>query len=593
MSSSSATSVGARTSDPSRAHAATTAHPSTNQEHKLAGVSPGSAPASAPGVGAAAAPAGTSLAPQTPGHSASSPQRQHLLHPPLAPSTGAERAAAAIAAAGGAAGGTIPPLEPKVPAARPPGHAAHPAPHLPPAQIAPSTGAERAAAAAAAAAIAARSGLPGGRPLSAASAFSAPSPPRPGHSNPSLVVTHPAPPTPAAASPADGLEPGPPPLEPASSTEAGSGPYFKPAAAPSRGFGKRRGAGRRKVAKVAKVHMADPLRAALNQQKKREEESAAASAARAEGGGEEFDGILVRQWGRVVWNKPGFHDEKLIYPAGYRCEFDLPGPTLPTNRTTWLFEIMDVGDFNPMFKAVPLNDPKSVDLSADLEQLWSRVKAIPESLLSLPGVPRADRLHFTKLDGYMFGLRHPEIRRRIKALPNVDKCQRFEDSEASSDSESGEEEEGREGGRRRKRPAPRPSPNPYSASSASASASASAPPAPSPSSFHEEDGPLGGGPCAAAAGPPPRIDFASLVSHSAALSLHAAAARAQRRAQRSPGWEVPDAHGRRSVETQTVCPWPWLAEPPYPPVPPPPGAHDDEAPAPPLPAFGRTDKTAS
>lgn len=64
--------------------------------------------------------------------------------------------------------------------------------------------------------------------------------------------------------------------------------------------------------------------------------------------------------GEIVHQKPGFHTEKYIYPAGYKCSKYYPSIKNPNVRVKWFGEILDVGEDNPQFRIWMEDEPETV-----------------------------------------------------------------------------------------------------------------------------------------------------------------------------------------------------------------------------------------
>lgn len=118
-----------------------------------------------------------------------------------------------------------------------------------------------------------------------------------------------------------------------------------------------------------------------------------------------IDGITVLCFGRIVLDRPAFHNETCVYPSSYKIS------RLFMNKT-FICQILDDGSENPIFQITLASDPTNVIFS---ETTSDDVHA--ELLTATQGFD--SNVPFV-LDGdSFFGLKNKKIKEYLSLLPNA------------------------------------------------------------------------------------------------------------------------------------------------------------------------------
>jgi hypothetical protein len=126
-------------------------------------------------------------------------------------------------------------------------------------------------------------------------------------------------------------------------------------------------------------------------------------------------GANVVALGVVVHDRSLFHNEKYIWPVGFRSVRELPSLLDPARNkmTTYVSEIIDGGKA-PMFRITPADAPNEVIVhqapSGAWRQMLGRIKQRTDVSVSGPE---------------MFGFSNPTVRMLIQELPNARLCNRY------------------------------------------------------------------------------------------------------------------------------------------------------------------------
>ncbi|KAF9978232.1 hypothetical protein BGZ73_003236 [Actinomortierella ambigua] len=173
-------------------------------------------------------------------------------------------------------------------------------------------------------------------------------------------------------------------------------------------------------------------------------------------------GILtVMNLGKVIWDREAFHNERYIWPVGYKMSRLYNSMIDKTSLTTYTCSVIDDGDA-PKFMIEVGDQPGKPIIAGTATGAWTHVvKAANE-------IRKRDHSNSASGPDY-FGFSNPTIAKLIQELPDADKCehyimQRFEEGtgrsgstaqaaagekrrlgRAASSSAAGGEKEGKEG----------------------------------------------------------------------------------------------------------------------------------------------------
>jgi hypothetical protein len=126
-------------------------------------------------------------------------------------------------------------------------------------------------------------------------------------------------------------------------------------------------------------------------------------------------GASVHSLGTIVYDRSLFHNEKYIWPVGFRSSRELPSLLDPgrVKMTTYVSEIIDGGK-QPMYRVTPSDAPNEAVVHSAPSGCWrvilGRIKQRNDVSVSGPE---------------MFGFSDSTIRMLIQELPNARNCSRY------------------------------------------------------------------------------------------------------------------------------------------------------------------------
>jgi len=125
--------------------------------------------------------------------------------------------------------------------------------------------------------------------------------------------------------------------------------------------------------------------------------------------------ITVIALGTVVYNRPAFHSDKYIWPAGFKSyrQYASVGYTS---------EIIDDGTDAPKFSVTPDTDTTNPATGPSATAAWSAIlKRINETKPT-----DSKRQHNSVSGPEYFGFAHPSILKLIQELPNAERCTKYD-----------------------------------------------------------------------------------------------------------------------------------------------------------------------
>jgi chromodomain-helicase-DNA-binding protein 7 len=122
--------------------------------------------------------------------------------------------------------------------------------------------------------------------------------------------------------------------------------------------------------------------------------------------------------GRVITDRPHFHTERYIYPAGYKCTRSFWSTQHINDRVIWVSEIVDNGGPRPVFRVYMEENPRVSFEGLTTSQPW---------VLILKAVSAKKReKHSNTISGPMaYGLDRPLVQRLIQQLPGARQCKNY------------------------------------------------------------------------------------------------------------------------------------------------------------------------
>ncbi|KAL2651214.1 hypothetical protein R1flu_019342 [Riccia fluitans] len=130
--------------------------------------------------------------------------------------------------------------------------------------------------------------------------------------------------------------------------------------------------------------------------------------------------LQVYDLGKVVWNRPAFHSEKYIWPAGYKSRRAYAS-MLNSNRIFYWCEIVDDGQA-PEFRLTPEDDENNPVIGISATAVWTVVV----KRVGLLRLEEGGKKTFANVSGpEYFGFANPTIARLIQQLPDSEKCSKY------------------------------------------------------------------------------------------------------------------------------------------------------------------------
>ncbi|KAI9283903.1 hypothetical protein BC943DRAFT_327303 [Umbelopsis sp. AD052] len=131
----------------------------------------------------------------------------------------------------------------------------------------------------------------------------------------------------------------------------------------------------------------------------------------------EVDSWTVYDLGKVVWDRPAFHNQRYIYPVGYRVKKWYRSMVDPLNDTQYTCEILDGGK-EPIFRLQADDNMDEVFTGPTCTTVWTI--AVRRAF----AVRNMEYGH-NPVGPDFFGLRKNTIAKMIQDLPNAEKCTNY------------------------------------------------------------------------------------------------------------------------------------------------------------------------
>ncbi|KAI8089357.1 F/Y-rich N-terminus-domain-containing protein [Halteromyces radiatus] len=131
----------------------------------------------------------------------------------------------------------------------------------------------------------------------------------------------------------------------------------------------------------------------------------------------EIDSWTVYSLGHVVYDRPAFHNQRYIYPVGYKVKKWYRSMVDPKSDTQYVCEILDGGQ-EPVFRLQADDDPLNVYTGPTPTTVWTI--AVRQAF----AIRNMDYGH-NPVGPDFFGLRKNTIAKMIQDLPNADKCSNY------------------------------------------------------------------------------------------------------------------------------------------------------------------------
>lgn len=127
--------------------------------------------------------------------------------------------------------------------------------------------------------------------------------------------------------------------------------------------------------------------------------------------------LKVLDLGKIVYDRPAFHSDRYLLPAGYTSVRIYPSIQTPSQKCEYTCRITDAGEA-PLFEMVAEDDPDNPVRASSSSQCHAQVlKAINKA--------RGKIATNTGSGPDFFGYGNPTIMNLIQKLPNAEKCTKY------------------------------------------------------------------------------------------------------------------------------------------------------------------------
>lgn len=127
--------------------------------------------------------------------------------------------------------------------------------------------------------------------------------------------------------------------------------------------------------------------------------------------------LKVLDLGKIVYDRPAFHSDRYLLPAGYTSVRIYPSIQTPSQKCEYTCRIIDAGEA-PLFEMVAEDDPDNPVRASSSSQCHAQVlKAINKA--------RGKIATNTGSGPDFFGYGNPTIMNLIQKLPNAEKCTKY------------------------------------------------------------------------------------------------------------------------------------------------------------------------
>lgn len=123
--------------------------------------------------------------------------------------------------------------------------------------------------------------------------------------------------------------------------------------------------------------------------------------------------------GHIITDRPGFHNERYIFPAGYKATRQFADLKHPSERITWISEIVDSGGETPKFRIYPEGRPDEYMEGETPSSPW--VTAL-KTLSSIRG-EKGKANTISGPEAYL--LSHPTTIYLIQHMPGASECSNY------------------------------------------------------------------------------------------------------------------------------------------------------------------------
>lgn len=128
---------------------------------------------------------------------------------------------------------------------------------------------------------------------------------------------------------------------------------------------------------------------------------------------------VIHSLGTVVYDRPAFHNDRFIWPVGFKSSRIHPSMKNPSQRISFICEIIDQGDA-PGFRITPSDDLDHPITEQSATAAWTTV------IKAISNKKEGDKRLYNSVSGTeYFGIAHPVIQMLIEELPNAHRCSRY------------------------------------------------------------------------------------------------------------------------------------------------------------------------
>ncbi|KAI8598619.1 F/Y rich C-terminus-domain-containing protein, partial [Dissophora ornata] len=127
--------------------------------------------------------------------------------------------------------------------------------------------------------------------------------------------------------------------------------------------------------------------------------------------------ITIQSIGDVVYDREAFHNDRYIFPVGYKMSRSYNSMIDLNNQTTYTCSVIDDGEA-PKFQIDAEDQPGKPIIAGTATGAWTHV------VKAANAIRKRDHSNSASGPDY-FGFSNATIAKMIQDLPNVDKCQSY------------------------------------------------------------------------------------------------------------------------------------------------------------------------
>lgn len=133
-------------------------------------------------------------------------------------------------------------------------------------------------------------------------------------------------------------------------------------------------------------------------------------------------GIKILSLGKIDYERPKYHNEKYLWPIGYKSIKTFTSYINPNVRIQYVCEILDGGDDGPLFRVTPEDDKSHTSKHLSPTSAWNEILNMVKNKKVKMGLPKSG----TAISGPdYYGYTLEPVCTLIEGLENAEKCNKY------------------------------------------------------------------------------------------------------------------------------------------------------------------------